>query len=147
MRAAGLAVFWAALLAVATVAWAGETYVVRMGGPEGEFRFDPEIIHIQPGDSVLFRATNHLHASRAINSMCGAETVWRGKVGEDVVVRFDEEGIYGFKCGAHYSLGMVGLVVVGDHPRMTDEALAARHPPRAAAAFERLLTSIEAQPK
>ncbi|GIS46662.1 MAG: hypothetical protein Ct9H90mP18_09940 [Gammaproteobacteria bacterium] len=32
---------------------------------------------------------------------------------EELVVKFDKEGVYGYKCTPHYILGMVGLVVVG----------------------------------
>ena len=43
----------------------------------------------------------------------GAQS-WNGGLNEELVVKFDKEGVYGYKCTPHYILGMVGLVVVGD---------------------------------
>ena len=41
---------------------------------------------------------------------------------EEVSVKFDVEGIYGYKCTQHYILGMVGLIVVGDSNVNKDQA-------------------------
>jgi pseudoazurin len=47
---------------------------------------------------------------------------WDGKMNEEVSVKFDVEGIYGYKCTPHYILGMVGLIVVGDSNVNKDQA-------------------------
>ena len=123
-------------------ALASEVHIVEMGGSAHMFQFSPKVTYIEPGDSVLFKSVGHIHASRSIASMCSGKTGWRGQVGEDISVKFDEPGIYGFKCGAHYSLGMVGLIVVGQPKELSPTALIARHPPKAKAAFSALLKSV-----
>ena len=39
---------------------------------------------------------------------------WNGGINEELVVKFDKEGVYGYKCTPHYILGMAGFIVVGN---------------------------------
>ena len=139
MRRSRSAVFGALLTAWLATATSAAEMVVRMGGPDGEIGVFPEITRIEVGDTVRFISTGHMHASRSINAMCPWDVRWRAKIGEDVIVRFDEPGIYAFKCAAHYAMGMVGLVVVGDSTELDKEAREVRHPPAAQEQLERLL--------
>ena len=77
--------------------------------------FEPPVIKIQPGDSIKWLNANPGHNTVSINEMIpsGAKT-WNGKMNEEIVVEFTEEGVYGYKCAPHYILGMVGLVIVGN---------------------------------
>jgi pseudoazurin len=38
---------------------------------------------------------------------------FKGKINEEIVVRFTKPGVYGYKCLPHTGMGMVGLVQVG----------------------------------
>ena len=77
--------------------------------------FEPPVIKVKPGDSVKWIASNPGHNAASIDEMLpeGAQS-WNGGLNEELVVKFDKEGVYGYKCTPHYILGMVGLVVVGD---------------------------------
>ena len=77
--------------------------------------FEPAVIKIQPGDSIKWLNANPGHNAASINEMIpsGAKA-WNGKMNEEIVVEFTEEGVYGYKCTPHYILGMVGLVIVGN---------------------------------
>lgn len=44
-----------------------------------------------------------------------------GKNSEDVVVKFDQEGVDGIKCTPHYGMGMVAIIVAGN-PANEDQA-------------------------
>ena len=123
-------------------ALAGEKVVVRMGSEDEPFRFHPEISYIAVGDTVVFEASNHTYSSRSIANMCSGNVAWRGRLGETVSVRFDEPGIYGFRCDAHYNMGMVGLIVVGDNPPIDPRITSSRPPPAAKEEFSRLLDEV-----
>lgn len=111
----------------------------------GRSHYEPEILYIEPGDSVLFRNAGSSYASRAIPGMQPeAADPWWGQVGTDLVVTFAEPGVYGHKCGANYRLGLVGLIVVGDAPANLASARAIPHPPAAAATFDLLFSELEA---
>jgi pseudoazurin len=127
------------------VAAAQATVEVVIDPATGQPRYEPPILYIEPGDSVLFKSAGSSHASRAIPGMQPeAADPWWGQVGTDLVVTFDEPGIYGHKCGANYRLGLVGLIVVGDAPVNLASARAVPHPPAAAAAFDELFAELEA---
>ena len=92
-------------------------YEVKMlsSGKGGSMVFEPSVINIQPGDSVKWLNASPSHNAASINEMMpsGAKA-WNGKMNEEIVVEFTEEGVYGYKCAPHYILGMVGLVIVGN---------------------------------
>ncbi len=77
--------------------------------------FEPPVLTINPGDSVKWVATNPGHNTASIDGMLpqGANP-WNGGINEELVVKFDKEGVYGYKCTPHYILGMAGFIVVGN---------------------------------
>ncbi len=83
-------------------------------GSSGMFVFDPEVVHIAPGDSVHIVATDKGHNVEAVKSMvpAGAQA-FEGQMNKDLTVKLDKPGIYGYECKPHYMMGMVGLIVVG----------------------------------
>jgi pseudoazurin len=106
---------FAAAMAIAGGATAAEVEVKMLNrGTEGVMVFEPALIKVEPGDTVKFVATDKGHNAETIKGMLpdGAAT-FAGKNGEDIVVKFDQAGIYGVKCTPHYGMGMVAMVVVG----------------------------------
>ena len=75
--------------------------------------FLPRVVKVKPGDTVKFVSVDKGHNSASIKGMFpeGAET-WKGRISKDIEVTFEKPGIYGYQCTPHYSLGMVGLVIV-----------------------------------
>lgn len=73
----------------------------------------PRITVVNPGDTVLFEATDRGHNSAAVEGMLpeGVE-LWDGTINEEISVTFDTPGVYGYECTPHKSSGMVGLVIV-----------------------------------
>ena len=81
-------------------------YEVKMfSSNKGEMMvFEPAVIKIQPGDSVKWLNANPGHNAASINEMIpsGAKA-WNGKMNEEIVVEFTEEGVYGYKCCLLYT--------------------------------------------
>ncbi len=129
----------------AVAAGAGEvTIAMRTEGESGRFRFEPRLVWIEPGETVSFVADSHIHGTSTITGMIptGARP-WRSVMGRPLTVRLERPGVYGFKCPAHYALGMVGLIVVGDPRANLEAARRVRHPPAAQRAFARLFALID----
>jgi len=82
--------------------------------PEGVYRFAPDYLWIEPGDSIKFLNSTGNHTVTAIDGMWpdGAERVdiEHQPLAE---VTFETPGIYGFKCKVHGRHGMYALIVVG----------------------------------
>lgn len=94
-----------------------ETYEVKMlnRGTSGSMVFEPDFLAIKPGDSIKFIATQKSHNAASIDDMIpeGA-TPFKGKIDEELEVKFDKTGYYGIKCIPHYAMGMIMLIKVGD---------------------------------
>lgn len=76
--------------------------------------FNPDIIYIQPGDTVgWINMTSHNSASVEGLIPEGA-TPWQGKLGENLKLTLDKEGVYGYVCQPHIGFGMMGVIVVGN---------------------------------
>jgi len=95
----------------------GAEHTVKMlnSGQGGSMVFEPAVLKVNVGDTVKFEATEPGHNSASIPGLLPSDAkAWQGGLNQDVTVKFDKEGVYGYKCTPHYILGMVGLVVVGD---------------------------------
>ncbi len=76
--------------------------------------FVADIVYIQPGDRVgWINMTSHNTVS--IDGMIpeGAEP-WRSKLGENLKLTLEIEGVYAYVCEPHLGFGMVGLSIVGE---------------------------------
>ena len=85
-------------------------------GPDGQLMvFSPAKLAIAPGDSVKFVATDKGHNAESIAGMIPAgATPFKGAINQEIVVKFDRAGLYGYKCLPHLGLGMVGVIQVGN---------------------------------
>ncbi|TDR14781.1 pseudoazurin [Marinomonas communis] len=81
----------------------------------GAMSYEPSYLNIQPGDTVKFLRTAPGHNAATIANMWpeGA-TTFRGNINEEIVMSFDQEGIYGIECTPHMAMGMVMVIQVGD---------------------------------
>lgn len=77
--------------------------------------FYPDIVRAKPGDTVKFISVDKGHNSKSDENMLpdGAEG-WASKASKDFEITLDVEGTYGYYCTPHRSMGMVGLILVGD---------------------------------
>ncbi len=138
-----LALLLGAMIASGSIATAtaDEHEVLMLNrGEAGIMVFEPAILRIEPGDTVRFVAEDKGHNSESIDGMTppGA-TAWHGAINEEIVVTFDVEGAYGYRCTPHYGMGMVGLILVGDDLDNLAAAGEVRHPGKAQRVFEGLL--------
>lgn len=106
--------------------------------------FSPELVRIAPGDTVTFVATDKGHNAETIAGMAPAGAApFKGKMNQNLTVKFTKPGIYGYKCLPHYSMGMVGVVVVGNGGSNLAAARKVSHPGKAKAIFADLLAKAD----
>ena len=104
------------LVLSASPAFAAEWQVKMLNkGSDGKLMvFEPAYLNIKPGDTVKFIATTKGHNAETIAGMAPAGAApFKGKINEEIVVKFTKPGLYGYKCLPHIGMGMVGLVQVG----------------------------------
>ena len=111
-----LKIIFFTLIALSPLSMISAEYTVKMlnNGKEGLMVFEPAVLSIQQGDTVLFEATDVSHNSASIPGMIpqGA-TPWTGAINQDVKVTFDKEGVYVYQCTPHSMMAMVGVIKVG----------------------------------
>ena len=135
----------AAILGAAGGANAAEVEVKMLNkGAEGMMVFEPALVKLAPGDSVKFVATDKGHNAETIKGMLpDGAAPFAGKNSEDVVVKFDQEGVYGVKCTPHYGMGMVAMIVAGN-PANEDQAKAVPQVGKAKQVFATLFDKLDA---
>lgn len=151
MKATLLAGTAGLLLALAAAPALAADHEVKMlnRGAAGMMVFEPAYLEIAPGDTVTFVATDKSHNAEIIEGMLptGAEP-FKGAMNKDLTVTFETAGLYGYKCLPHYTMGMVGLVKVGDGGANLDAAQAVKHPGKAgtvmAALFDQAAETVAA---
>ena len=92
-------------------------HVIKMlnKGSDGRLMvFDPEFVIAQPGDTIRVVAADQGHSVETMPGMWPeAARPIKGKIGQEMVVALEQEGLYGLRCQPHYFMGMVAVVVVG----------------------------------
>jgi pseudoazurin len=113
-------------------------------GPNGAFFvFIPEVMRIEPGDSIDFVAADKGHEVHSVPSMIprGAQP-FEGAMNQDVKVTFTVPGIYVIACRPHTPMGMVAVIVVGD-PVNLDKIDPSTLTGKARSKLESLLASLK----
>ena len=125
-----------------------ETFTVKMMSndpamPDKSMYFDPPLLHVQLGDTVVFEPTQvgHNTASKRDMIPAGAGS-WNSPMDTPFEVTFTTDGTYGYVCFPHYSMGMVGLILVGDYSVNLEEARQVKHRGNAKAAFRALFAQV-----
>ncbi len=95
-------------------------------GPDGSrFRYDPMLSLIDVGGKVLWKATTKGHN---VEFMEAPEDIkFKSKMHKSAGYTFTIPGIYTYKCTPHLSVGMVGVVVVGNDLSNMDQAMKSKH--------------------
>ena len=78
--------------------------------------FSQEIVRINPGDTIFWKATDPGHNVQFIskNGVPDGVEKFKSKVGKDTEFTFTIPGIYAYWCVPHKTLGMIGFVIVGE---------------------------------
>lgn len=137
----------AILLALASAPSHAADYQVRMlnQGMNGMMQYDPQLLKIAPGDTVHFVAADPGHNVQSVDGMIppGAQA-FAGEIGRNLTVTLTVPGVYGYRCTPHGTLGMVGLIVVGN-PVNEAQAKAAAMPGMAGRVFGKLFDTLDSQ--
>lgn len=123
-----------------------EVKMLNKGADGQAMVFEPAFLHVQSGDTVHFVPADKGHDAESIKGFLpdGAEP-FKGKISKDLTVTFQTEGLYGYRCSPHFSMGMVGLIQVGGAPANLDTAKAIKLPPLATKRMAGLFDQAVAQ--
>jgi len=104
-------------LFIANVSFAEDTTVEMLNKLDKRTMvFNQEIVRIDPGDTVFWKATYPGHNVQFIskNGVPTGVEKFKSKVGKDTEFTFTVPGIYAYWCVPHKTLGMIGFIIVGN---------------------------------
>ncbi|MGV3548505.1 pseudoazurin [Rhizobium sp.] len=122
------------------------TFEVKMlnRSDRGPMVFVPDFVAIEPGDSVKFVIGHKSHNAASIDGMVpDGYAGFKGKINEEIEVKFDQSGFYGIKCLPHIGMGMVMVIKVGE-AEMTEAFRTVEVPARARKRFDAIFAEIDA---
>lgn len=106
--------------------------------------FAPDILHVEPGDTITFIPTDNGHNAASKRGMIPEGALpWNSPMDEEFSITLTVPGVYGYVCLPHYEMGMVGLIVVGDDMSNLDDAKKTRQVGNARSAFRALFEKLE----
>ena len=76
--------------------------------------YSTEVAKVAIGDTVTWLPASKGHNVHFISAPDGIELV-KSKMNKEFSFTFEKEGIYLYQCTPHKSMGMIGLVVVGEN--------------------------------
>jgi len=126
LQALGLAMAGGSMILGGCSNQEAKTHTVEMISEGGEEIFNPDRLHIQPGDTVSwvlisgFHSTTAYHPDHSDHPLRIPENAipWDSGLvrsdGQRFDMTFEHEGVYCYYCTPHEALGMIGMVVVGN---------------------------------
>ena len=77
--------------------------------------FEPKIVRVNVGDTVLWKANDKGHNVEFIKGgVPEGVDKFKSKYNKDTEYKFTIPGIYAYWCTPHKNMGMIGFVVVGE---------------------------------
>ena len=102
--------------------------------------FSKEVVKVAVGDTVIWIPSSKGHNVEMISSPNNMK--FKSKNGKKAEITFDTPGVYFYLCTPHKSMGMIGLVVVGNDMSNIDEVKKAKARGRSKKKLQKLLASL-----
>ena len=102
--------------------------------------YSQEVAKIDIGDTVTWLPASKGHNVEIITSP--NKMKFKSKNGKEAKITFDTPGIYYYWCTPHKSMGMIGLIVVGDDLSNIDDMASAKAMGKSKKKLKNLLASL-----
>tara|TARA_B100000902_G_scaffold153423_1_gene149956 strand:- start:412 stop:849 length:438 start_codon:yes stop_codon:yes gene_type:complete len=92
-----------------------KTFEIEMRTQLGDERrvFSQKVSNIDINDTIIWKAVDKGHNIEFVSIPEGAEML-KSKKSEDVKFKFTIPGVYLYQCSPHKTIGMIGLIIVGN---------------------------------
>ena len=99
-----------------------ENHTVEMLNKLGKERmvYSEKVLSIKVNDEITWKSVDKGHNVEFIGMPKGASK-YKSKISKDAKYTFTQPGIYLYQCTPHKSMGMIGLVVVGEDKNNLDK--------------------------
>jgi len=121
-----------------------EPLVIEMLNKRGKDKmvYGQDVARVEVGQTVTWTPKSKGHNVQFVSVPEGVEKV-KSKLSKEFSYTFEQEGVYLYVCTPHASMGMIGVVVVGDSDVNLDEVLDYKFRGKSKKKFKKIAKSLE----
>ena len=121
-----------------------EPLIIEMLNKRGKEKmlYGQDVAKIDVGQTVTWTPDSKGHNVQFVSVPEGVEKV-KSKLSKEFSYTFEQEGVYLYVCTPHASMGMIGMVIVGESDVNLDEVLDYKFRGKSKKKFKKIVKSLE----
>ena len=121
-----------------------EPLVIEMLNKRGKEKmlYGQDVARVEVGQTITWTPESKGHNVQFVSVPEGVEKV-KSKLSKEFSYTFEQEGVYLYVCTPHASMGMIGMVIVGESDVNLDEALDYKFRGKSKKKFKKIVKSLE----
>ena len=121
-----------------------EPLIIEMLNKRGKEKmlYGQDVAKVDVGQTITWTPDSKGHNVQFVSVPEGVEKV-KSKLSKEFSYTFEQEGVYLYVCTPHASMGMIGVVVVGESDVNLDEVLDYKFRGKSKKKFKKIVKSLE----
>ena len=121
-----------------------EPLIIEMLNKRGKEKmlYGQDVARVEVGQTITWTPDSKGHNVQFVSVPEGVEKV-KSKLSKEFSYTFEQEGVYLYVCTPHASMGMIGMVIVGESDVNLDEALDYKFRGKSKKKFKKIVKSLE----
>ena len=121
-----------------------EPLIIEMLNKRGKEKmlYGQDVVRVDVGQTITWTPDSKGHNVQFVSVPEGVEKV-KSKLSKEFSYTFEQEGVYLYVCTPHASMGMIGMVIVGESDVNLDEALDYKFRGKSKKKFKKIVKSLE----
>ena len=121
-----------------------EPLIIEMLNKRGKEKmlYSQDVAKVDVGQTITWTPDSKGHNVQFVSVPEGVEKV-KSKLSKEFSYTFEQEGVYLYVCTPHASMGMIGVVVVGESDVNLDEVLNYKFRGKSKKKFKKIAKSLE----
>ena len=121
-----------------------EPLIIEMLNKRGKEKmlYGQDVAKIDVGQTITWTPDSKGHNVQFVSVPDGVEKV-KSKLSKEFSYTFEQEGVYLYVCTPHASMGMIGMVIVGESDVNLDEVLDYKFRGKSKKKFKKIAKSLE----
>ena len=121
-----------------------EPLIIEMLNKRGKEKmlFGQDVARVEVGQTITWTPDSKGHNVQFVSVPEGVEKV-KSKLSKEFSYTFEQEGVYLYVCTPHASMGMIGMVIVGESDVNLDEVLDYKFRGKSKKKFKKIIKSLE----
>ena len=121
-----------------------EPLIIEMLNKRGKDKmlYGQDVARVEVGQTITWTPDSKGHNVQFVSVPEGVEKV-KSKLSKEFSYTFEQEGVYLYVCTPHASMGMIGMVIVGESDVNLDEVLDYKFRGKSKKKFKKIVKSLE----